>query len=192
MLSEKFSHFLDKPLRPLAKALPVNPNIITFLGMLITSSTVFVIPFNLFLGGIVILAGGLFDLIDGIVARVNGRETKFGALLDSSLDRIADGFIFMGILLHYFYLFDEKALVITLLCMIASFLISYIRARAEGIGISCKIGIIERPERLILLAIGCLSSYLYYVLIVLTVLSWITVFQRIIHVRMKLKGLPQQ
>ncbi len=102
MLSEKFSHFLDRPLAPLARALPINPNIITFIGMLITSSSGFVIPFNLFLGGIFILAGGAFDLIDGIVARVNGRVTRFGALLDSTLDRIADGFIFLGIAWYFF------------------------------------------------------------------------------------------
>ncbi|GAQ94822.1 CDP-diacylglycerol--glycerol-3-phosphate 3-phosphatidyltransferase [Thermodesulfovibrio aggregans] len=190
MLSEKFSHFLDRPLAPLARALPINPNIITFIGMLITSSSGFVIPFNLFLGGIFILAGGAFDLIDGIVARVNGRVTRFGALLDSTLDRIADGFIFLGIAWYFFRFNHEVALLITILCMIASYLISYVRARAEGIGVSCNVGIIERPERLIFLAFGCLTNLIYPVLIVLTTLSWITVIQRILHARKQIKYLP--
>ncbi|ACI21167.1 MULTISPECIES: CDP-alcohol phosphatidyltransferase family protein [Thermodesulfovibrio] len=191
MLSEKFSHFLDKPLSPLAKAFPVNPNIITFIGMIITSSSGFVIPFNLFLGGILILAGGVFDLIDGIVARVNGRTTKFGALFDSTLDRIADGFIFLGIAWHFFNINDDIALYLTILCMIASFLISYVRARAEGLGISCNVGIIERPERLIFLAFGCLTGLLFPILLVLTILSWATVIQRIFHAKKQFNNLHQ-
>ncbi|GAB5046810.1 CDP-alcohol phosphatidyltransferase family protein [Thermodesulfovibrio sp. TK110] len=191
MLSEKFSHLLDKPLTPLAKALPVNPNIITFIGMLVTALSGFIIPFNLFLGGIFILAGGAFDLVDGIVARVNGRATKFGALLDSTFDRIADGFIFLGIAWYFLRLNYDIALVITILCMIASYLISYVRARAEGLGVSCNVGIIERPERLIFLAFGCLTTLIYPVLIILSVLSWITVIQRILYARKQIKHLPQ-
>ncbi|MCS7163751.1 MAG: CDP-alcohol phosphatidyltransferase family protein [Thermodesulfovibrio sp.] len=189
MLSEKFGHFLDKPLAPLAKAFPVNPNIITFIGMVITSSSGFVIPFNLFLGGVLILVGGVFDLIDGIFARVNGKTTKFGALLDSTLDRIADGFIFLGIAWYFFNLSNNLALLLTILCMIASFLISYVRARAEGLGVSCNIGIIERPERIIILAFGCLTDLLFTILLILTALSWITVFQRILYTKKQLTSL---
>lgn len=190
MLSEKFSHSLDKSLAPIAKFFPVNPNIITVIGMIITSLSGFIIPINLFWGGIFILLGGAFDLIDGIIARVNGRTTKFGALLDSTLDRIADGFIFLGIGWHFFNINDINAFILNLICMIASFLISYVRARAEGLGVSCNIGIIERPERLIIIAFGCLSNLLFYVIIALTILSWITVAQRILHVKKKLKDLP--
>ncbi len=81
-------------------------------------------------------------------------------------------------------------MLITILCMIASYLISYVRARAEGIGVSCNVGIIERPERLIFLAFGCLTNLIYPVLIVLTTLSWITVIQRILHARKQIKYLP--
>lgn len=183
MLSEKFSQILDKPLAPLAKALPINPNTITFIGMLITSSAGVFIPYNLFWGGMVILLGGFFDLLDGIVARVNGRATKFGAVLDSTFDRVADGFIFFGIAYYYYRKNDPDGFIITLLCMIASFLISYVRARAEGVGLQCKIGIIERPERLIILSFGCITSLLYPVLVILSILSWITVLQRIFYVK---------
>jgi Phosphatidylglycerophosphate synthase len=191
LLSEKFSHLLDKPLSPLAKALPLSPNVITFIGMIITSSSVFVIPKSLLWGGLIILAGGAFDLLDGIVARVNNKVSRFGALLDSTFDRVADGFIFFGISLYFFYHLDENALIITLLCMIASFLISYVRARAEGVKVPCNVGIIERPERLIFLAFGCLTGILYHVLIILTLLSWITVIQRIFYVKRQLKDLPR-
>lgn len=191
MLGEKFSHSLDKPLAPLAKALQINPNILTFIGMVITSCSGFIIPISVFWGGVFILVGGAFDLIDGVVSRVNGRVTKFGALLDSTLDRIADGFIFLGIAWHFFIIYNNLAFLFTLLCMIASFLISYIRAKAEGTGVSCKVGIIERPERIIILAIGCLTDFLYTAILILTLLSWITVVQRFLHVKNKLKGLPQ-
>ncbi len=190
MLSEKFSHFLDKPLTPLAKAIPINPNIITFIGMLITSASGFIIPFNLFWGGIFILLGSTFDLLDGVLARVNGRASRFGALLDSTLDRIGDGFIFLGIACFFYRYNQTEAFIVTILCMISSYLISYVRARAEGLGVSCNIGIIERPERLIFLAFGCLSTYLYFSVFILNLLSWITVLQRIYHVRKKLKKLP--
>ncbi len=189
MLSEKFSHFLDKPLTPLAKAFPINPNIVTFFGMIITSSSGFIIPFNLFWGGILILLGGVFDLLDGILARVNGRATKFGALFDSTLDRIADGFNFLGIIWYFARINDEQGLIFSVVGMIASFLISYVRARAEGLGVSCNIGLIERPERLILIAIGCLTSFICTAVVVLTILSWITVIQRIMHAKKSLKNL---
>ncbi|MEN2985535.1 MAG: CDP-alcohol phosphatidyltransferase family protein [Thermodesulfovibrionaceae bacterium] len=174
---------MDKPLTPLARVLSINPNILTFIGMIITSTGGIIIPHNLFVGGLVILLGGFFDLLDGVVARVNGRVTKFGALLDSTLDRIADGFIFLGIVYYYFKKNDSEGIIISLLCMIASFLISYIRARAEGVGLQCKVGIIERPERLIFISFGCITSLLYPVLIILSVLSWITVLQRIFYVK---------
>lgn len=189
MLSEKFSHLLDKPLAPIAKAFPINPNLLTLLGMLITSSSALVIPNSLFWGGILVLFGGAFDMIDGLMARVNGRATKFGALLDSTLDRIADGFIFVGVGWYFFRSQDEIALLVTFLCMVSSFLISYIRARAEGLGISCNVGLIERPERILFLAFGCLTGWLFLTVTILTILSIVTVIQRMIHVK---RGLENQ
>lgn len=186
MLSEKFGRILDKPLAPLAANLPISPNAVTVLGMFITSSSVFIIPVNLFLGGLVILLGGAFDLVDGLIARLNDRKTKLGAFLDSSLDRVADGFIFLGICWHFMNKGQNLALLVTVLALIASLVISYTRARAEGLGLECKVGLIERPERLILIAFGCLTGLIWPVLVVLTILSWATVLQRIFHVRSQL------
>lgn len=186
MLSVKFSRILDKPLAPVAKALSLRPNTITVLGMLITSSSAIVIPVNLFLGGLIILIGGAFDLLDGILARVNSTKTKFGAFLDSSLDRVADGFIFLGLCLYFLRQEDNLAIGVTILGLIASLTISYVRARAEGLGATCNVGLIERPERLILLSFGCLTSLIWPVIVIVAALSWITVLQRILHVRKKL------
>ena len=186
MLSEKFSHVLDKPLAPIAGALSLNPNTVTILGMIIISSSAFIIPVNLFLGGLVILFGAAFDLMDGVIARINKRKTKFGAFLDSSLDRMGDGFIFFGLCWYFINQEHHLALGVTILGLIASLVISYVRARAESLGTTCSAGIIERPERLILIVFGCLTHLIWPVMIVLTFLSWITVLQRILHVRKNL------
>ncbi len=186
MLSHRFGHVLDRPLAPVARARSLSPNAVTVLGTVITSSSALVIPFSLFAGGLIILAGGFFDLLDGAIARINNRKTDLGAFLDSSLDRIADGFIFLGLCVYFFRLEHGPALVVTILGLMASLIISYVRARPEALGQTCSVGLIERPERLILISLGCLFSVIWPVIIALAVLSWITVFQRIIHVRRKL------
>ena len=92
MICSRFGHFLDRPLTPLIKKIQLNPNTLTITGFVITAIAAFVIPHNLKLGGLLILAGGLFDALDGIVARVQNKTTRFGAFLDSVLDRYSDAF----------------------------------------------------------------------------------------------------
>lgn len=186
MLSEKFSHILDKPLAPLARALSLNPNLVTVLGAVLVSLSAAVIPWNLFWGGMLIMLGSCLDLLDGILARVNNQATKFGAFLDSTLDRVADSFIFLGVAVHFMLLEQIPGAVITLLGMAASLLISYTRARAEALGVDCQVGLIERPERIIILIAGCLTKMILPAVMALTLLSWITVGQRILHVRSRL------
>ncbi|HDQ41108.1 MAG TPA: CDP-alcohol phosphatidyltransferase family protein [Desulfonatronum sp.] len=186
MLSEKLGHILDKPLAPLARALPVHPNLVTILGMLIASSSAVILPKSLFLGGLAILAGGACDLLDGIIARVNGKKTDFGAFLDSTLDRVADGFIFFGLAWRFLLQGEHVALLTTVLALIASLVISYARARAEAVGSSCRVGIMERPERILLIALGCITTYIWPAVLIVAALSWATVVQRILHVRKQL------
>ncbi|MFN3395653.1 MAG: CDP-alcohol phosphatidyltransferase family protein, partial [Thermodesulfovibrionales bacterium] len=97
MISARLGHFLDKPLSPLVKLIRINPNILTVSGFIITIIAALIIPYDITLGGLLILLGGLFDMLDGIAARVNGRVTKFGAFLDSLLDRYSDAFLFLSI-----------------------------------------------------------------------------------------------
>lgn len=182
MISAKLGHFLDKPLAPIAKRISISPNILTILGFLITVAAVIAIPFNLMAGGLLILIGGFFDMLDGIVARTNGKNTKFGALLDSTLDRYSDSFIFIAIAWYFFERNDLAGIVFTTGSLVGALMISYVRARAEGIGIECNVGMMERPERVVLLAFGCITGWLFYVIIALFFLSHITAIQRILHV----------
>ncbi|MEW6068644.1 MAG: archaetidylinositol phosphate synthase [Nitrospirota bacterium] len=182
MLSAKLGHFLDIPLSPIAKRIPLSPNILTIVGFLITVFAAFIIPHNLRLGGILILIGGLFDMLDGIVARTRGKTSRFGAFLDSVLDRYSDAFIFLAISWYFAKNEDYTGAFLSLGTLIGAFLISYTRARAEGLGESCHTGIMERPERLILLIFAAITGWLLPVLWAMLVLTHITVIQRIYHV----------
>lgn len=183
MLSARLGHFLDGPLAPIARRITVSPNVLTIAGFLISTAAAVSIPSSLLVGGFLILLGGLFDMLDGIVARTNGKNTRFGALLDSTLDRYSDSFLFIAVAWHFFELQDLSGVLLTVGSLVGALLISYVRARAEGLGISCHVGLIERPERVALLALGCLTGWLFAVMAVLFTLSHITVVQRVLHVR---------
>jgi phosphatidylglycerophosphate synthase len=182
MLSGNLGHFLDKPLSSLAKRMNVNPNVLTITGFLFTTAAAVTIPVNLFLGGILVLAGGFFDMFDGIVARVNNRATKFGAFLDSVLDRYSDAFLFLGVAWYFHKGGSMTGVFLSLGTMIGALLTSYTRARAEGLGKDCHVGLMERPERVILLAFAALTGWVLQVMWILIVLTNVTVTQRIYHV----------
>lgn len=201
MLSAKFGHFLDKPLDPLAKKITIHPNILTIIGFLITLFASSILPFNIKAGGLLILLGGIFDFLDGVVARSNNKKTVFGAFLDSTLDRCSDFFIFFAIGCHFVITNNIWGVLLTSLCLFGAFMISYIRARAEGLGMQCKVGLMERPERVMLISFGCLINSLYYVMILLFFFTFLTILQRIIHVynnykrlesRAPISSLPQE
>ncbi len=182
MISAKLGHFLDKPLAPIAKKISVSPDILTMLGFLITTAAAVSIPYNLTTGGLLILLGGFFDMLDGIVARTNGKNTKFGAILDSTLDRYSDSFIFIAIAWYFFNNDNLAGVIFTAGSLVGALLISYVRARAEGIGVQCNVGLMERPERVALLALGCITGWLFPVILILFLLGHATAIQRIIHV----------
>jgi phosphatidylglycerophosphate synthase len=182
MLSAKLGHFLDSPLAPLVKRIPFSPNALTIIGFLVTCIAALVIPHNVRLGGILILVGGAFDMIDGIAARTGGKATQFGAFLDSVLDRYSDAFLFLAIAWYLAAKGNHTGAFLSLGTLIGAFLISYARARAEGLGESCHTGIMERPERLILLIFATLTGWFVAVLWLMLVFTHVTVFQRIYHV----------
>src|SRR4030043_21916 len=182
MLSDRLGHFLDIPLSPIAKRIPLSPNSLTIIGFLITAIAALVIPHHIKLGGILILIGGMFDMLDGIVARTRGKTTRFGAFLDSVLDRYSDAFLFLAIAWYLAEKGNHTGAFLSLGTLVGAFLISYARARAEGIGESCHTGIMERPERIILLIFATLTGWIMPVLWIMLVLTHITVIQRIFHV----------
>lgn len=183
MISERLGHFLDRPLEPLARRIRISPNFLTITGFIVSTVAAITLPYKPVAGGVLILLGGAFDMLDGIVARTNGRVTDFGGFLDSLLDRYSDAFILLSVAVYMYIEGDKASVLLSLGTLIGAFLISYARARAEGLGMQCKTGIMERPERIILLSAACLTGYFLPVLWVLFVLTHITVLQRILHVR---------
>ncbi len=182
MLSARFNHIFDKPLSPYARKLRVNPNSITVTGFLIMSMAALILPYNLLLGGILILCGGLFDLFDGIVARANNRTTDFGAFLDSVLDRYSDSFLLLGFSWYFIKHGSTTGILLSIGTMIGALIISYTKARAEGLGKDCNTGLMERPERIICMVFGALTGWIMLIMGLMLILTHITVIQRIYHV----------
>lgn len=188
MLSSRFGHVLDKPLRGISLKIKIHPNVFSITGFLITGLSAIVIPVSLFYGGILLCLGSMFDMFDGIIARNRNLVSAFGAFLDSTLDRISDGIIFLS-LGFFFYLHGNiKYSFFSVLCLVVAYLVSYTRARIEGLGGECKVGIMERPERLIVIILGLLMSgitdnldYTKISLWLVFVASLITVIQRVHH-----------
>ena len=183
MLSEKFGHFLDWRLYSLAKTFNINPNFISIAGFVITLIAALTLVQNLFLGGLLIIIGGLFDIFDGIVARVNKRDTDFGAFLDSVLNRYSDAALFFGFAWYFLDNDSLTGLAVTIGTMIGALIISYARARAEGLGKTCQTGLMERAERIVLMSLGALTGLILPIMWIMLILTHVTVIQRILHVK---------
>src|SRR3954469_8941748 len=165
----------------------ISPNILTFLGLVINVIAALLFGFataetqqRMFLyAGMVIIGAGIFDMVDGRVARATGQVTQFGAFFDSVIDRYSDVALFFGLLVFYARANRFFYLVLVALVMVTSVMVSYTRARAESLIATCKAGFMERPERIVLVIIGALFNRMAPVLWVLAVLSTITVIHRI-------------
>ncbi|MEB2344054.1 MAG: CDP-alcohol phosphatidyltransferase family protein [Deltaproteobacteria bacterium] len=158
---------------------PVNPNVLTVAGTLISLGSATAFAFGRFgLGAWLILAGGLFDLVDGVVARRHGTATPFGAFLDSTLDRLADMAILLGVMLHFAAHGDAGTVLLAGIALIAAVLTSYAKARAEQWVRSFHGGLLERGERLFVLGVGAVSGFLVEALWILAVLGVATVAYR--------------
>jgi len=172
---------IDQIVRILALS-RIHPNVLTFLGLLINIAAAYLLAAGRFqAAGLVVIGAGLFDMVDGRVARETNRVTKFGGFFDSVLDRYSDLALLMGLLVYYSSISRPGYIVLTAIVMTGSVMISYTRARAENTIPKCKVGFLERPERVVLLIIGALFDRMAPVLWVLAVLSNITVIHRMIY-----------
>jgi CDP-diacylglycerol--glycerol-3-phosphate 3-phosphatidyltransferase len=162
----------------------ITPNALTLTNLALNIVAAYVIATGHFLlGGVLILGSGLFDLLDGALARFSKQTTKLGAVLDSTVDRISEAATLCGLLI--WYVPQEGAtleIVLILAVLIGSFLVSYIRARAEGLGWQCQVGLFTRAERVIVLAVGLLINQIFVALCILTVFVFVTVVQRLVYV----------
>jgi CDP-diacylglycerol--glycerol-3-phosphate 3-phosphatidyltransferase len=174
----------NKIIRLIVRALAlskINPNVLTFLGLVINMVAATFLAFGRFrTAGLVIIFAGLFDMVDGRVARETNQVTRFGGFFDSVLDRYSDIALLVGLLVYYGTINRPSYVVLTAIVMAASVMISYTRTRAENIIPTCKVGFLERPERIVLLILGALFDRMAPVLWVIAVLGNLTVIHRMI------------
>lgn len=162
----------------------VTPNMVSFAGFAMTiGAAALLATGNLGIGGGVLWVAAMFDMVDGALARVSQLEGKFGAFLDSTLDRYSESITFLGLAIYYANEGNAQThILLIFLTLVGSWAVSYTRARAEGLNVECKVGILQRPERLVLLIAGLILGLVLPVLWILAVMTNITAFQRIYEV----------
>jgi phosphatidylglycerophosphate synthase len=189
-LQKRARQFAERLVRPLA-ALGLTPNMATFLGFLFSCVTAVVLAMgNLRIGALMVLLSGAFDMVDGALARVRNQKTTFGAFFDSTLDRYSEAVVLLGLIVFALTApaLPQRNWIVALAYVagIGSLMVSYTRARAEGLGLDAKSGLLARPERVILLAAGLLiggQDWLLWTLLILAAASVLTSIQRIVAVR---------
>ncbi len=174
----------------------VTPNMLTAAGVTLCAAAAVLVYFEyrdellfFWLGGLAFVVGSILDILDGALARAGGKQTTFGGFLDSTLDRVGEGLVLGAIALVFMREGNELALALTVAALGGSFLVPYARAKAEGLGIKGDVGIGSRAERVTVIAVGLALApwgVLPWAIGVLAVTAWVTVLQRILHVRREL------
>ena len=182
-IKELTARYLSDPVARFLITLHISANAITIAGTVITAvSAYFAADGRFFIAGLIFLGGSSLDLFDGAVARLTGTASRFGAFLDSLMDRVGEAALLFGLLAYYVRDGHELGAYLAFAAAIASLLVSYSRARAEGLGVEGDVGLLGRPERVIVLSVGLLAGYPLPALGVITVLGLFTVAQRFAHV----------
>ncbi|MGQ9610112.1 MAG: CDP-alcohol phosphatidyltransferase family protein [bacterium] len=184
----KWTGYVIQPIAKKIASLGITANMLTIIGLFFgIGAGISIALGHLKIASVLILIGGSFDMMDGAVARATNKNTPFGALLDSVVDRYSEGTIFLGIAIYFFTGGMIIGIALTCLALIGAFLVSYVRARAEGLDLECKVGIMQRPERVIILFLGVILQAILAVKIsplilamwILVIFSHITILQRV-------------
>lgn len=194
MLSKYGRDWIATPLNQIARALEgtgVSPNVLTLIGFGLTGVVAMILAAgNLFLGGLLLIVAALFDTLDGALARSTDQVTVFGAFLDSTLDRYSEAVTLLGLMIFYSGHTDGAIYILLLaFTLVGSLMVSYTRARAEAVGIKCKEGLFQRTERIAVLIVGLLTSWMMPVLWILAVFTNLTALQRIFDVYAKSRSI---
>ncbi len=203
MLMRALAAACSRPFGALVRAFAhVKPDVLTIIGLGLNGVACVLFasagegglprPERLRLAGGVTLLAAAFDVLDGRVARLRGRETAFGAYLDSTMDRYSDMLLFLGLLLLYARLDATPHMVLVWVAAFGAFMTSYARARAERLVPGCSVGLLERPERIGLLVIGALANRMLAALWVIAVLAHVTAAQRVAFTWMQLRDRPKE
>jgi CDP-diacylglycerol--glycerol-3-phosphate 3-phosphatidyltransferase len=182
------SYFTNPVVRILART-PVPPSALTWLGFVLAiAAAVLVTIEQLLAAGLVVLVAGFFDMLDGALARRTNRVSRFGAVLDSALDRLSEGVLLLGILVLFAREGEVTGVLLVGIALMASLLVSYIKARAEALGLECAVGLFTRPERVVVLVLGLLLNQLVIALAIIAAFSLFTAGQRLVHVLRQAKN----
>jgi CDP-diacylglycerol--glycerol-3-phosphate 3-phosphatidyltransferase len=198
VINQKIRGIWDQAMRPVGRSLAhshIRPDLITVLGVVIQAAgSVEILKGHLMIASIAIFFSGIADILDGAVAKARGLTSTFGALLDSTTDRLSDALFFIPVAWLYAVTPDKLSRdepwvgALALVALVAAFLVSYIKARAEALGYECNVGIAERAERWILMVLGLFFDVLPLATAILAAVSLVTVFQRLLHVHKQTIG----
>jgi CDP-diacylglycerol---glycerol-3-phosphate 3-phosphatidyltransferase len=176
----------------------LTPNTISLTGLVLNLVAAVLVTQELFLlAGLAFIVGSVMDTLDGRYSRMSGKGTPFGAFLDSTLDRAEEGIVLATVAAYFASLGDELAAAAVVVCVVGSLMVSYTRARAEALGVECKVGLATRPVRVVIISVGLVFAegagvldvrLLEPAIYVLAVLTSVTVLQRVLHVRRMLRA----
>jgi CDP-diacylglycerol--glycerol-3-phosphate 3-phosphatidyltransferase len=161
----------------------VSPDWVTYLGLILTVGVAILAGMGeIQWAGVAYILAAICDAMDGTLARVSGKGSRFGAFLDSTIDRFEESIVFLGLIVHYAQVGGLVEIPLILVVTVASLMVSYTRARAEAVGVECKVGFMTRPPRVAILIVGMILDQVLITLIILAATSLFTSFQRIHHV----------
>jgi len=181
------ARYVERPMVHLLEKVGLSANKVTVIGLLLAGATAYLLCIGLFVGGgLLLLLASVLDMADGALARLQGKATAAGALLDSTSDRISEAVVFLGLLVFYITPLSTPEVVLLFLALTGSFMVSYLRARGEGLGVDCKVGVMTRPERVLVLAIGLVIDQIAIALSVIVALSFLTAIHRFWHIHREL------
>lgn len=182
LLRKRFGGLLE-PVASLIGRTGVSPNVVTLTGVVLNLGVAWILAQGYMrIGGLLLPLVSLFDALDGTLARLTGKRSRFGAFLDSTMDRFSEAIVYLGLLVFYTRSGAGREILLIYVTIVGSLMVSYARARAEGLGLDCKVGLLTRLERVIVLTVALILDQVPTALWVLAILTNFTAFQRMYHV----------
>jgi CDP-diacylglycerol--glycerol-3-phosphate 3-phosphatidyltransferase len=187
------AHYVSQPLARLLAKTGVSPNTLTWFGLLISAGAAVLIALKQpFIAGFVVIIGGLFDMLDGALARLTGKSTRFGAILDSTMDRLGETVILLGLLIFFVRNSSAPGIIMVGVTLPGALMVSYLRARIEATGLNGEVGFFTRTERVVILSLGLLLSGIDCALIaslgIIAFFSYFTIAQRLLNAWQQTRG----
>ncbi|MQF49081.1 CDP-alcohol phosphatidyltransferase family protein [SAR202 cluster bacterium AC-647-N09_OGT_505m] len=178
------ANYVERPIARLLAKIGLSPNKVTVIGLLLSGIIAYLLSVGQFVGGgVLLIIASAMDMADGALARLQAKSTTAGALLDSTADRISEAVVFLGLLVFFINPLSIPEVVLIYLAVSSSFMVSYLRARGEGLGVDCKVGVMTRPERVLVLAVGLLINQIAVALGIIVALSFLTALHRFWHIQ---------